>query len=79
MVSAMGLDKVPGVSRAQVLAKLPDEFTSQVWLDAQNRPVKTSSSMHGATTEMQFSNWGKPVKVSAPPADQVMDFSHLSR
>lgn len=79
MVSVMGLDKVPGVSRAQLLAELPDEITSQVWLDAQNRPVKTRSAMEGATAEMTFSDWGKPVSIKAPPAAQVLPFSQVSR
>jgi hypothetical protein len=79
MVSVLGLDSVPGFSRAQLMAQLPDEVTSQVWLDAQNRPVKTQSGIQGVSTEMLFTKWGEPVKITAPPANQVMDFSQVGR
>lgn len=79
MIHVMGMDKFPGVTTAQLKAQLPDEITSQVWLDADNRPIKTRSAQSGMVSEMTFSRWGEKVTVKAPPAQQVMPFSQVSR
>ena len=79
MIEVMGLDEVAGVTEEQLLEGLPEEITSQIWLDARNRPVKTSSEVADSTTEMYFSDWGKKVAITAPPADQVLPFSKVSQ
>ena len=66
MIEVMGLDEVAGVTEEQLLEGLPEEITSQFWLDARNRPVKTSSKVADSTTEMYFSDWGKKVAITAP-------------
>ncbi len=48
----------------------------KVWLDAQDRPAKftlvdTSPTSRLASAELTFSDWGAPITISAPPADQV--------
>jgi hypothetical protein len=79
MIEVSGLDEVAGVTEEQLLEALPEEITSQFWLDARNRPVKTSSKVADTTTEMYFSEWGKKVVITPPPADQVLPFSKVSR
>ena len=79
VIEVSGLDEVAGVTEEQLLEALPEEITSQFWLDARNRPVKTSSKVADTTTEMYFSDWGKKVAITRPPADQVMPFSKVSQ
>jgi hypothetical protein len=71
--------EVPGVSQEELKQSLPDEVTSQVWLDSENRPVKTTGKTGAGETEMYFTDWGKKVSITAPPADQVLPFSQVSR
>ncbi len=57
-------------------AQLPDSLTYDIWLDDQNRFSRMSMDnlpMGGsdASMEMTVSDWGKPVDIAAPPADQV--------
>ncbi len=55
---------------------LPKQLTSQVYVDAQDRPVLMSIRM-GSIVSIQahFSKYGQPVQISAPPAGQVNSFS----
>jgi hypothetical protein len=43
----------------------------QLWLDGQNLPVKITTSLAGKVNTVHYSRWGEPVRVSAPPPDQV--------
>jgi hypothetical protein len=53
---------------------LPDELTYDVWLDDQNRMRKMTTQIGDqATVEMEASDWGSPVTITAPPASQVED------
>jgi hypothetical protein len=55
---------------------LPRELTSQVYVDAQNRPISMTIRMGSvASVSAHFSRYGEPVHVSAPPASQVSTFS----
>ncbi|MEP6665898.1 MAG: LppX_LprAFG lipoprotein [Nocardioidaceae bacterium] len=55
---------------------LPDQVTSQVYVDGDNRPVAMNVDL-GSTGafEVHFSDYGKSVSVQAPPASEVGDFS----
>ncbi len=40
-------------------------------LDAQDRPTKMTVDSQGQTINIVFADWGKPVTITVPPADQV--------
>ncbi len=55
---------------------LPDEVTTEVYVDSDNLPIKMSVGMGSAGTfEANFSKYGEPVDVEAPPANKVSEFS----
>jgi len=55
---------------------LPDEVTSEVYVNSDNLPVEISVTMGSAGSfEAHFSKYGEPVDVKAPPASQVSEFS----
>lgn len=55
---------------------LPDEVTSEVYVDSANLPIEIVISMGSiANVEAHFSKYGDPVDVKAPPANQVSEFS----
>lgn len=56
-------------------AGMPKTLTYNVWVDAKNRPVQLSMINSGFTVQLQFSKWGEPVHVVAPPASQVSQIS----
>jgi hypothetical protein len=67
--------------KGQDLSKLgmPKTLTSDVWVDSQNRPVKMAVAVGKlATLTVHVSEYGEPVSVHAPPANQVgtFDFRH---
>jgi hypothetical protein len=74
-LKALGLGKIAGVSVADLLKRMPKTLTSDVWLDAQNRPVRLSYDVAGSKATTQFSHWGESVKVKAPPAGMVHSFT----
>lgn len=55
--------------------------TIDLWVASDGLPVRvsvSSNSSEGAVkVDMHLSNWGKPVSITAPPADQVGDMSAL--
>lgn len=54
---------------------LPAAVTSDLYVDSDNLPVELSVAMGGvANFEAHFSDYGEPVDIAAPPADQVSDF-----
>jgi hypothetical protein len=55
---------------------LPGQLTGDVFVNADNLPVKMSVTMGNvASFEAHFSKYGEPVDIKAPPADQVSTFS----
>ena len=55
---------------------LPDQITSDVYVNDDNLPVQISVAMGSvATFKANFSHYGDPVEIKAPPADQVSEFS----
>lgn len=51
---------------------------ADLWVDGQDRPMKLTATSPGAsagasggTVEIVYSDWGAPITVTAPPADQV--------
>jgi hypothetical protein len=43
-------------------------------LDAQSRPTALVVEVQGQKLEITFGDWGKPVTIKVPPADQVGTF-----
>ncbi len=69
---------------AQMTSLMPKEIGMEMWLDADNRPVKFRQeieipAMAGSgeptksTTEGIYSDFGADVEIEAPPADEVTD------
>ena len=55
---------------------LPDEVTSEVYVDSRNLPIKIAVAMGSAGSfEATFSKYGEPVDIEAPPAKKVTEFS----
>lgn len=56
-------------------ASLPPHFTEILWLNSDNLPVKTTVSEKVAGQQVSvvatYTDWGGPVDITAPPADQV--------
>jgi hypothetical protein len=67
----------------QALQSGVDTFPMQLWLDQENLPVRTTMEIPFKNPSTQqvdqirisidYSEWGKPVEVSAPPAEQVSE------
>lgn len=85
-VREVGRDAVDGVQTTHYAGTVPvgDEDSGQIdlWVGQDELPRKqvshiTMKSLGGAvvTTTSYFSDYGKPVTVTAPPADQVGEFS----
>ncbi len=54
--------------------QLPKKLTYQVWLDDEDRMRRTSMDMGKlGTMQMDVFDWGQPVDISAPPANQVTE------
>lgn len=54
---------------------LPDQITSDVWVNEDNLPVKLAVSLGDTgSVEVHFSKYGEHVTVDAPPASEVSTF-----
>ena len=51
---------------------MPAEVTASIWLDDQDRMVKTSIDLGPSSYEATLSDFDKVVEVAAPPADQIV-------
>lgn len=69
--------KIAGQSAEQFAAaaeagvEVPAQITYTYWVGDDQLPRKLSMDLLGSHIEMTFSNWGGPVTIEAPPADQV--------
>ena len=66
--------KVTGDLKEQAEAaggSLPPELTYEYWIDDQDRMVRTTSEIAGATVDMTFSGWGEDFGITAPGADEI--------
>lgn len=52
-------------------AALPPELTYDYWVDDQDRMVRTTSEVAGATVDMTFSGWGEDFGITAPSEDEI--------
>ncbi|WP_146929878.1 hypothetical protein [Cellulomonas xylanilytica] len=58
-------------SAAESGVEIPAQITYRYWIGTDQLPRKLTLDMLGSHIEMSFSNWGGPVTIEAPPADQV--------
>jgi len=56
-------------------AAMPDTETMDVWFDGDGRYKQMRMTVGAQTVSESFSDWGKPVAITAPPAGQVQDLS----
>lgn len=66
--------KVTGDLKEQAEAaggSLPPELTYEYWIDDQDRMVRTTSEIAGATVDMTFSGWGEDFGITAPGDDEI--------
>lgn len=52
---------------------VPDSVEVTILLGGDDLPRRVTTSVAGAEIEIDYSSWGEPVEISAPPADQVTD------
>ncbi|WP_194909181.1 LppX_LprAFG lipoprotein [Catenulispora rubra] len=78
-----GTGTADGVAATHFTGDLAGDTTGHVdvWLDASGLPVEivfqsaatsASNKQTAGRTELHFSQWGKPVTITPPPADQVL-------
>lgn len=69
--------KLDQFKEMQSQAQMPDSATYDLWLDEQKRMRKMSMAMDMGSApvkmEVEFSDWGKPVDIAAPPASQIAE------
>lgn len=52
---------------------VPDSVEVTILLGGDDLPRRVTTSVAGAEVVIDYSAWGEPVEISAPPADQVTD------
>jgi hypothetical protein len=55
----------------------PGTETVDVWFDGEGRYKRMKMDAAGETVTETFADWGKPVTVKAPPANQVQDMTSM--
>jgi hypothetical protein len=58
-------------SAAAAGVEVPAQITYTYWVGSDKLPRKLVMDMMGSRIEMMLTNWGGPVTIEAPPADQV--------
>lgn len=85
--------QVPAAARDQINEKLKGKdlkIPAELWLNKDNLPVQVTMDQGpmmqalgapagDAKFTMKYSDWGTTVDVTAPPADQVVDFGELMK
>lgn len=66
---------------AQVTSMLPKELPLDVWLDQDNRAVKTAITFQAAgltvSSEQTYTDYGADIRIETPPAAQTVDFADV--
>ena len=71
--SAAALDAAgqTGEDAAAASEMLGDEITYDVWVDDDNLMRKIAFELEGMVSEITTDNWGEPMDISAPSADEI--------
>lgn len=56
---------------------MPETVSYDMYVGPDDLPRRIAMDVAGMTTVMDFSRWGEPVTVEAPPADQITDGAAL--
>jgi predicted small lipoprotein YifL len=64
--------KAAAKAQGQDVGPMPDEVTYDLWVDDADRMRRVEMDLGQATMVMTMDDWGKPVRVEAPPARAVM-------
>jgi hypothetical protein len=75
---ASALPSLPGSSGRPSASALPATQTVDVWFDDAGRYRQMTMKAGGEDITEVFSDWGKKVAITAPPASQVTDLGGLS-
>ncbi|MCA0436528.1 MAG: LppX_LprAFG lipoprotein [Actinobacteria bacterium] len=62
---------------ASLPSGMPATMDTDLWVSAENRPVKVTSGTDEARTTMTYSKWGEPVSIQAPPSTSVTQLPGL--
>jgi hypothetical protein len=62
-LEAQGSSAVPG---------MPETITYQVWLDGQDRMRRMRLDIQGTRLQIDISDWGEPVDITAPPRSALV-------
>ena len=66
-----------GLQEAGITSEHIDLWLSQASLPVEIKVSAKSTAAGQIATDVHFSDWGRPVTITAPPADQVADISQL--
>jgi hypothetical protein len=61
----------------QMKEKNVTEFKTDLWVDADYLLRRTRTEHAGSENTVEYTEYGKPVTVNPPPADQVVDFDEF--
>jgi len=66
-----------GLSGQVPSGQLPKTLTYDVWVDGQHLVRKLRMDIQGTKIDMNLSQWGEPVDITAPPPSQVASMREL--
>lgn len=72
-VQSMGLGNIPNSAEA----KIPDTLTYDAYFNDDNTLRRMTMDILGQSMEMNMTNWGAPVTVTAPSKADVVDMSSM--
>lgn len=52
---------------------LPEQLSYRYWIDADDLPRRVLTEIAGVVSDSVFSNWGEPVQIEAPSADELVE------
>ncbi|AXH97325.1 hypothetical protein [Ornithinimicrobium avium] len=62
-----------GDDAAAASAMMGEEITYEVWLDADNLMRKIAFELDGVVSEIHADNWGEPMDIQAPTAEEIQE------
>jgi lipoprotein LprG len=69
--------KAQGMDQQVPSGQMPKTIKYDVWVDADNLVRKLVMNVQGNSVDMTLSQWGEPVEITAPPANQTTDIEQM--
>jgi hypothetical protein len=69
--------KAQGMAGQVPQGQMPKTIMYDVWVDGDNLVRKLKMNVQGNAVDMTLSQWGEPVDIAAPPANQTTDVSEM--